>query len=327
MSENFSPANSQKYQWLEKVEAISALGSIGGAVASVVINNAAFAAIPLSVSIALNLLNRRLLLDSIKQNNLITIGQLIQEQVTTQTDLEMLTQQVADFEQQTDKKHSEAQASLRLLDSQVQQINISFNQAQDINNQAIAQFKQENIVTQIQLQTQLKTLSEQIEQLQQQSTHVVQEQKHQFMNEQAKIAKTVDALREIETCTQSIRINPISATAFFNRGLSYQRLNDWDAAVGDFTEAIRVNPQYAEAYQSRGLAYADLGDKQAAVQDIREAARLFFEIGELEKYKIARDLSKKFYNLDSQDVNDFQEAPESLITYNCEEIVLESLFN
>lgn len=226
-----------------------------------------------------------------KQNNLVMIGQLIQEQVTTQTDLELLTEQVREFEQRTNRKHGEAQA-------------------QDINNQKLAQFRQENITTLAKLQDRVETLTEQ---LQQQTNHLVQEQNHQLMNEQAKIAKTVDALHEIETCTQSIRSNPISATAFFNRGLSYQRLGDWEAAIGDFTEAIRVNPQYAEAYQSRGLAYSDLGDKQAAVQDIREAARLFFESGEIEKYQIARDLSKKFYTLDSLNMTDnLQKASESL---------------
>ena len=326
MSEFSAPANNQKYQWLEMAEAISVIGSVGGAVASVVISNAAVAAIPLSVSVMLNLVNRRMLLDSTKQNNLVAIAQVVQEQVTTQTDLEKLTGQLALFEQQTDKKHSEAQASLRLLDEQIQQSNTSFNQAQDINYQALAQLRQDNAVTEAEFQTQLETLIIQLEQLQQQTNQLVQEQNNRLMNEQAKISRTVDALRDIETCTQSIRINPISAAAFFNRGLSYQRLGDRQAAIGDFADAIRINPQYAEAYQSRGLACADLGDKKAAVQDLREAARLFFEIGEIEKYQIARDLSKKFYDLDSPDATDGKDV-NKLATASFENVALESLFS
>ena len=211
------------------------------------------------------------------------------------------------------------QSGFSLLDEQLQQLTNNFSSSQDTNNQAIAQLKQEDSSTCVKLES----LNEQLEKLQQQTDRLVQEQSNKLMNEQAKIAKTVDALREIETCTQSIRINPISANAFFNRGLSYQRLGDKEAAIGDYTEAIRVNPNYAEAYQSRGLAYADLGDKKAAMKDLREAARLFFESGEIDKYQIARDLSKKFHDLDIPET----ELESNEISENFEAVALDSLFS
>lgn len=310
------PASSanQKYQWLNKAEVVSIAGSVIGAVASVAINQAAIAAIPLSVTVTLNLMNRRFLLESMKQNNLDMISQVIQEQVKTQTDLETLTTQLSDFEQKTHQKHTELHGGFSLLDDHFQQLNTAFNQAQDHNQQALSQIQQEN-------QTQLEALNEHLEHLQQQTNKLVQEQSNKVMNEQAKIAKTVDALRDIETCTQSLRINPTSANAFFNRGLSYQRLGDREAAIGDYSEAIKINPNYAEAYQSRGLSYADIGDKKTAVKDLREAARLFFESGEIEKYQIARDISKKFYDIDVPD----EEAPNEIESFDG--IALESLFS
>ncbi len=318
MQENLQNPD-QKSQLLEKVEIASVAGSIIGAVASVVFNQAAVAAIPLSVTVALNLAHRRLLLESMKHNNYAAIAQVIQESVKIQNRLDSLADQQAGFEQQTHTKHTELHGGFSLLDEQLKQLTNNFSSSQDTNNQAIAQLKQENSST----YAKLETLSEQLEKLQQQTNKLVQEQSNKLMNEQAKIARTVDALREIETCTQSIRINPISANAFFNRGLSYQRLGDKEAAIGDYTEAIRVNPNYAEAYQSRGLAYADLGDKKAAMKDLREAARLFFESGEIDKYQIARDLSKKFHDLDiHEEETEFNESSK-----NFEGIALESLFS
>lgn len=318
MQENLQNPD-QKSQLLEKVEIASVVGSIIGAVASVALNQAAVAAIPLSVTVALNLAHRRVLLESMKQNNYAAIAQVIQESVKTQTRLESLAEQQAQFVQQTHNKHTELHGGFSLLDEQLQQLTNNFSSSQDTNNQAIAQLKQEDSST----CAKLETLNEQLEKLQQQTDKLVQEQSNKLMNEQAKIAKTVDALREIETCTQSIRINPISANAFFNRGLSYQRLGDKEAAIGDYTEAIRVNPNYAEAYQSRGLACADLGDKKAAMKDLREAARLFFEIGEIDKYQIARDLSKKFHDLDIPETElDSNENSE-----NFEAVALDSLFS
>jgi len=324
MQENFqAPPINPKLQWLGTAETLSIIGSIGGAIIGfVVYKPLAIASIPLSVSVALSLMNRRLLLDSLKQNNLAAIAQVIQEQVKSQTQLETLTGQVAQLEQVTNdtinQHQAAAQAEFSQLNEQLQQLNTIFSQSQDTNNQAISQISQENSET----SAKLVTLNEQLEQLQQLTDKLVQEQNNKLIKEQAKIASTVDCLREIETCTQSIRINPISATAFFNRGLSYQRLGDREAAIGDYTEAIKLNPNYAEAYQSRGLAYADLGDKKAAVQDLREAARLFFESGEIDKYQIARDLSKKFHELDMPTESETAETSEIF-----EEIALESLFS
>lgn len=116
-------------------------------------------------------------------------------------------------------------------------------------------------------------------------------------------------MREIETCTQNIRINPNYAEAYYKRGIAYQNLGEKQGAIGDYTEAIRINPSYADAYCNRGLIRADLGDKKGGVEDLREAAKFFFEEGDIARYQKARDLSKNFHELSSQSMTDaFEEV-------------------
>lgn len=239
--------------WLDVVETFSVIGSIGGAIASAVSQQVAFASIPLCLSVTLSLVNRKRLLDSISQSNQTGVAQLIQENVQTQAKLGTLTEQLAEVQQLT--------TALEQPTSNIQNCT-------------------------------------------------------QSLKEQTNIEKMVDHLREIETCTQTIRIKPKYANAYYNRGISYQQLGDKEGAIGDYTEAIRINSSYAEAYHARGLARAELGNKKGAIEDLREAAKLFFEKGDMANYQTARDLIKKFHELDSQSRSD---APEK--------VALESLFS
>lgn len=252
LSESLS--GSKNFHWLDIVETLSVLGSIGGSIASVVSQQVVFTSIPLSLAVGLNLINRRRLLDSIDQSNQTTIAQLTQKNVGTQTELGTLTEQLAQAQQLTTD------------------LGLGASNLQDY----------------IQV----------------------------LRREQTEIAGMVDCLREIEICTQNIRISPNDTKAYYNRGLTYQHLENKAAAIGDYTEAIRINPSYAEAYRDRGLARADLGNRKGAVEDLREAAKLFFEAGNIANYQMARDLSKEFHELSSQSRTD---APE--------EVAVEYLFS
>lgn len=157
-----------KYQWLDTVEAVSVAGSFVGAIASVIAHQAAIAAIPLSVTVALNLMNRRLLIDSLKQNNLAAIAQLIHEQIITQTEVETLSAQLSDLEQITHKTRDEAKAGMIGFDKQLQQFNNNCTQ-KGTNDRAIAHLKQQNN----EAQAKLEKLQEKLEQLQQMTDKLV----------------------------------------------------------------------------------------------------------------------------------------------------------
>ncbi|HCF28087.1 MAG TPA: hypothetical protein DEV81_12990, partial [Cyanobacteria bacterium UBA11049] len=103
-------------------------GSIIGAIASVVFNQAAIAAIPLSVTVAINLANRRIFLESMKQNNYTAIALVIQENVKTQSRLESLAEQQAGFEQLSNQHHTELNGGIALIEERLQQLTNNFRQ-------------------------------------------------------------------------------------------------------------------------------------------------------------------------------------------------------
>uniref|UniRef100_B8HN26 Tetratricopeptide TPR_2 repeat protein n=1 Tax=Cyanothece sp. (strain PCC 7425 / ATCC 29141) TaxID=395961 RepID=B8HN26_CYAP4 len=121
---------------------------------------------------------------------------------------------------------------------------------------------------------------------------------HGLGTEQKQIETVVGCLREIETCTLAIQREPNDGKAYYNRGLTHQRLGDLAAAIADYTAAIHLNPDCARAYHNRGVALSRQGHRQAALEDLRAAAKHFFERGDLDSYQKARDLSKQLHQLE-----------------------------
>ncbi|PIG94693.1 hypothetical protein CSQ79_05305 [Gloeocapsopsis sp. IPPAS B-1203] len=129
-----------------------------------------------------------------------------------------------------------------------------------------------------------------------------------LLNEQAKLAKIVNSLQEIDRCNQTIQLDPSSAIAYYNRAQTYERLGEKAAAIADYNQAIRLNTNYTEAYYNRGLAYVDLGHKKQALQDFRAAAKLFFAKGDIENYQTAKSLCQEIHQLKTLN-NDNNSSP------------------
>ncbi|MFN4278804.1 tetratricopeptide repeat protein [Thermosynechococcus sp.] len=130
--------------------------------------------------------------------------------------------------------------------------------------------------------------------------------------EQKQIEEVLDCLRQIEKNTQVIQVDPSHAKAYYNRGLTHQRLGDAEAAILDYSEAIRINENYAKAYHNRGVARSTLGDRKGAVEDLRTAAKLFFEKGDISSYERARDLAKRIHEVGSIE-QDEKEVPLEIL--------------
>jgi len=78
----------------------------------------------------------------------------------------------------------------------------------------------------------------------------------------------------IAAFTETIRLDPKLALAYYNRGWAYGNKGDHDTAIADYTEAIRLDPKLVAAYYNRGVAYLEKGDDDKAIADCTEAIRL-----------------------------------------------------
>ncbi|QEQ00788.1 tetratricopeptide repeat protein [Thermosynechococcus sp. QKsg1] len=162
-----------------------------------------------------------------------------------------------------------------------------------------------------QVRDRLEDVQQQLAQLGQGTQHL-----HDYTRildtEQKQIEQVLECLREIEKNTQVIQTNPSHAKAYYNRGLTHQRLGDAEAAILDYSEAIRINENYAKAYHNRGVARSTLGDRKGAVEDLRTAAKLFFEQGDISSYQRARDLAKRIHEVGSIEQED-KEVPLEIL--------------
>jgi tetratricopeptide (TPR) repeat protein len=70
------------------------------------------------------------------------------------------------------------------------------------------------------------------------------------------------------------RFDPNNADDYYNRGLAYFSEGQNDKAISDYNRAIEINPKHAAAYYNRGLAHFDLGNQEFACNDWRKACEL-----------------------------------------------------
>ena len=74
----------------------------------------------------------------------------------------------------------------------------------------------------------------------------------------------------LEDLTKAVDLNP-SMDNLFQRGSTYQSLNQHQPAVADFTRVIALDPTSAQGYYARSQSFRALGDTQAAERDHLQA--------------------------------------------------------
>ena len=79
---------------------------------------------------------------------------------------------------------------------------------------------------------------------------------------------------QIDNYTKCLRIDPDYKEAYFNRGIAYDALGNYEDAIADYTRIIRIDPDYAAAYLNRGIAYSDLDNYEDAIADYTRAIRI-----------------------------------------------------
>ena len=245
---------------------LSGVGLVGGAVGSF-LGNAAFAAIPLSFSVALQIANRRQVkveLAQMQESSTMEMTQLMNSNHSTLVEqLQQLKQQGENSLKQQDQKFK---TLVNELSDRVQNNKESFTLLNGKENE-LDQFY------------------------------------HQLESQLNKVEGVVETLQNIENFSQMIRTNPESAEAYYQRGLNHQKLGDKTGAMEDYTEALHLDSTYARAYHTRGVILAEIGNRKQAVEDLRLAAKYYFEQGDIESYEQARNLSKEFYEVRHSPVN------------------------
>ena len=80
--------------------------------------------------------------------------------------------------------------------------------------------------------------------------------------------------KAIADCTGAIKLNPLDAKAYVNRGLAYAGKGIYDKAITEYTRAIYIDPDNIEAYRNRGRVYRAKGDDERASADFSKAIEL-----------------------------------------------------
>lgn len=80
-----------------------------------------------------------------------------------------------------------------------------------------------------------------------------------------------DYLGAIAVFTEIINRHPQAEDAYFNRGIAYAHLQQWEKAIADYNQALAINSQLAEAYVKRSEVYLALDDKEKALSDLENA--------------------------------------------------------
>lgn len=251
------------------LDSLAIVGAIGGSVASLVSQQVVFAAIPLSLSVALNVVNRRQMLNEIAQNQqnaIAYLGPYIQKN----------SEQLKQLQKASTEQSQEYQSNFKVLSEQLS------DQIQDY-------------------QSKFETLSEQLtEQTQQYKTkfETLTDQLTEISNRQTQVEESVEELNQKAESPQKIyATNPNSAEFYYQNGLTHQHSGDTQEAISEYTKAIDLDNNNVQAYYNRGILYAEIGSKKAAVQDLRQAAKLFFDQGDIESYEKARDMSKDLHKI------------------------------
>jgi tetratricopeptide (TPR) repeat protein len=85
----------------------------------------------------------------------------------------------------------------------------------------------------------------------------------------------------VKRFTRAVEIWPSMTTAYFERGLAHQTLNEQDLALADFVKVVDADPNMGAAHTALGSIYRQRGDMQRAENEFTVAINLN---GDLDAY-------------------------------------------
>jgi tetratricopeptide (TPR) repeat protein len=104
---------------------------------------------------------------------------------------------------------------------------------------------------------------------------------HGHNNRAPGLASAGESPRAITDFTTAITLDPNYASAFYNRGLAYERNGDYAHAAGDYDDLIRLQPANPEAWNARCRVRATVDQQlREALADCNESLRLAPDIAD-----------------------------------------------
>lgn len=87
-------------------------------------------------------------------------------------------------------------------------------------------------------------------------------------------ALTKQSSPAISSYNKALKINPMVAEAYNNRGSAWQDKGNDDKAIADFTKALEIDPKFVEAYNNRANIFSQKGEYDRAIADYDKALEI-----------------------------------------------------
>ena len=197
--------------WLNMAETIAVVGSVGGSIASIFVKEIALASIPLSACVALNLINRQRLLNSIDTKHDKAIATLSQQ---NQNDHSNISDRIAQIDRSIIELQDKSEIDRNDISQQLQQID---SDIQKINSQ-------------------YAELASKTAQMVQSTTSGSAELYYQNANSYQQMGDIEKAISEY---TKAIKIDGSYAEAYVSRGLLFADMGKQQQAVKDLRQAAK----------------------------------------------------------------------------------------
>lgn len=94
--------------------------------------------------------------------------------------------------------------------------------------------------------------------------------------------------KAIEDYVKALTFNAKDPSVYYYRGNSYLLLGEYKKAINDFNKAISLKPEFAEAYYNRAILYRAMGQKEKAIDSYLK----FLEYADPEKMSSEITLAK-----------------------------------
>ena len=86
--------------------------------------------------------------------------------------------------------------------------------------------------------------------------------------------KYTNPKKAIEYLNNVIKLKPKEVSAYYNRGVAYDNLGQYQRAIEDYNYAIRLQPDLAQAYNNRAVIYLNQGNKKQGCLDAQKTCEL-----------------------------------------------------